>query len=147
MAPNITRHRICVTAAFITCLLVSSVCAAENTSTLVMLNGNMITGWVKGLDQGKLSFGTDDLGTLSVNWDRVATITSSEDRPRPYGGWHPIHRCDGGAARAQAGGAADGLGPRDAGDGPDLRDPPGQGDVLGWAEGLFQRRRQLHEVQ
>ena len=77
MAPNITRHRICISATFITCLLVSSVFAAENTSTLVMSNGNVITGWVKGLDQGKLSFGTDDLGTLSVNWDRVATITSS----------------------------------------------------------------------
>ena len=66
-----------VAAAFIPCLLVSSVCAAATTSTLVMLDDNVITGWVKGLDQGKLSFGTDDLGTLSVNWDRVATITSS----------------------------------------------------------------------
>jgi hypothetical protein len=77
MAPHITRRRIFAAAAFIQCHLLSSICVAENTATLVMMNGNVITGWVKGVDQGKLSFGTDDLGTLSVNWDRVATIVSS----------------------------------------------------------------------
>jgi hypothetical protein len=43
-----------------------------------MQNGNEITGEVKGLDQGQLTFKTDDLGTLSVTWDRVASIVSKK---------------------------------------------------------------------
>jgi hypothetical protein len=52
--------------------------AGDKTDTLVMLNGNQITGTVKGLDQGQLKYSTDDLGTLSVNWDRVASVVSSK---------------------------------------------------------------------
>jgi hypothetical protein len=43
-----------------------------------MQNGNEITGEVKGVDQGQLTFKTDDLGTLSITWDRVASIVSKK---------------------------------------------------------------------
>jgi hypothetical protein len=42
--------------------------ASEKTGTLVLHNGNEITGEVKGLDQGQLTYSTDDLGILSVAW-------------------------------------------------------------------------------
>ncbi len=51
---------------------------AEKTDSLVMQNGNEITGEVKSLDQGQLKYSTDDLGILSVNWDRVASIVSKK---------------------------------------------------------------------
>lgn len=64
--------------ALLLCGTASPVRAGEKTDTLVMQNGNEITGEVKGLDQGQLTFKTDDLGTLSVNWDRVASIVSKK---------------------------------------------------------------------
>jgi hypothetical protein len=64
--------------ALLLCGTASPVRAGEKTDTLVMQNGNEITGEVKGLDQGQLTFNTDDLGTLSVNWDRVASIISNK---------------------------------------------------------------------
>jgi hypothetical protein len=64
--------------ALFSCVTASPVSAGEKTDTLVMQNGNEITGEVKGLDQGQLTFKTDDLGTLSVNWERVASIVGKK---------------------------------------------------------------------
>ena len=52
--------------------------ASEKTDTLVLHNGNEITGEVKGLDHGQLKYSTDDLGILSVAWDSVASIVSKK---------------------------------------------------------------------
>jgi putative salt-induced outer membrane protein YdiY len=49
---------------------------AQKTDKLVLKRGDEITGEVKELDRGKLSYKTDDMGTLSVEWDKVAHLTS-----------------------------------------------------------------------
>jgi hypothetical protein len=46
------------------------------TDVLVLKNGDRITGEVKGLARGKLDYKTDDAGRLSVEWDKVARLTS-----------------------------------------------------------------------
>ena len=46
------------------------------TDVLVLRNGDRITGEVKGLARGKLDYSTDDAGRLSVEWEKVARITS-----------------------------------------------------------------------
>lgn len=69
---------ICLAVALLSCVSPSPVSAGEKTDTLVMQNGNEITGEVKGLDQGQLTYSTDDLGVLSVNWDSVASIVSKK---------------------------------------------------------------------
>ena len=46
------------------------------TDVLVLRNGDRITGEVKGLARGKLDYSTDDAGRLSVEWDKVARLTS-----------------------------------------------------------------------
>ena len=49
---------------------------AQKTDKMVLYRGDEITGEVKELDRGKLSYKTDDMGTLSVEWDKVAHLTS-----------------------------------------------------------------------
>jgi hypothetical protein len=50
---------------------------AQKTDVLVLKRGDAITGEVKQLNRGKLSYKTDDMGTLSVEWDKVAHLTST----------------------------------------------------------------------
>jgi hypothetical protein len=50
---------------------------AQKTDILVLYRGDAITGEVKELNRGKLSYKTDDMGTLSVEWDKVAHLTST----------------------------------------------------------------------
>ena len=49
---------------------------AAKTDVLLLRNGDRITGEVKGLARGKLDYKTDDAGRLSVEWDKVARLTS-----------------------------------------------------------------------
>jgi len=53
---------------------------AAKTDVLVLRNGDRITGEIKGLAYGKLDYSTDDAGRLSVEWDKVARLTS----PHPF---------------------------------------------------------------
>ena len=49
---------------------------AAKTDILVLRNGDRITGEVKSLSRGKLSYSTDDAGKLAVEWEKVARLTS-----------------------------------------------------------------------
>ena len=61
-------------------LLAASVpAAAVKTDILVLQNGDRITGEVKQLLGGRLTYKTDDMGTLSVEWLKVAELTSTTD--------------------------------------------------------------------
>src|SRR5215510_800788 len=57
-------------------LLVAAPLSAQKTDVLVMQNGDRITGEIKGLSRGKLDYSTDDAGTMSVEWGKVARLTS-----------------------------------------------------------------------
>jgi hypothetical protein len=50
---------------------------AQKTDILVLKRGDSITGEVKELNRGKLSYKTDDMGTLSIEWDKIAHLTST----------------------------------------------------------------------
>jgi len=49
---------------------------AVKTDTVILRNGDHITGEVKGLGRGKLDYSTDDAGRLSIEWVKVARLTS-----------------------------------------------------------------------
>src|SRR5262245_56082732 len=49
---------------------------AANTDLVILQNGDRISGEVKGLSRGKLDYSTDDAGRLSIEWDKVARLTS-----------------------------------------------------------------------
>jgi len=56
--------------------LTSSGVRAQKTDILVLRNGDRITGEVRELTRGLLTYKTDDAGTLNVEWDKVASLTS-----------------------------------------------------------------------
>jgi hypothetical protein len=49
---------------------------AAKTDRVILRNGDHITGEVKGLSSGKLDYSTDDAGRLSIEWEKVAQVTS-----------------------------------------------------------------------
>jgi hypothetical protein len=55
----------------------SSVAFAARTDVIVLRNGDRITGEVLQMRQGKVEVKTDDAGTLSIKWDKVASVTTA----------------------------------------------------------------------
>ena len=45
---------------------------------MVLLNGDRITGEVKELAYGQLKFSTDDMGTLYIEWSKIASLTTAQ---------------------------------------------------------------------
>lgn len=64
-------------------LLLVSIClsnpaaAQRKTDTITLYNGDRITGEIKSLLGGRLSFGTDAMGTLDIEWKEIASIDSN----------------------------------------------------------------------
>jgi hypothetical protein len=50
--------------------------AAPKTDVVEFLNGDRITCEIRKLDRGKLTVKTDGIGTISIEWDDVAFVTS-----------------------------------------------------------------------
>ena len=53
--------------------------AADKTDILVFVNGDRLTGEVKSLERGRLRFNTDATGTISIEWDDVASLESKQN--------------------------------------------------------------------
>jgi hypothetical protein len=49
---------------------------AAKTDVVVLRSGDSITGEITELDRGRLTFKTDDMGTLAIEWDKVASVTA-----------------------------------------------------------------------
>ena len=60
-------------------LLIGSARAAraQKTDSVWIRNGDRITGEVKSLSRALLKYSTDDLGTISIEWDKVVRIKST----------------------------------------------------------------------
>ena len=50
---------------------------AARTDTVLLINGNTITGEVETYDFGKLEYSTDSMGTVNIDWEDIVTITSN----------------------------------------------------------------------
>ncbi|MDX1404888.1 MAG: DUF481 domain-containing protein [Woeseiaceae bacterium] len=63
------------------CLLTSASPAsyAAKTDIVVLENGDAVTGEVKSLDFGELRYSTDSMGTVSIEWEEVLSLTSDQD--------------------------------------------------------------------
>jgi hypothetical protein len=72
MIRYLTTTLICLLA-----LIASPAALAEKTDIVVLKNGDKITGEVKGLERGKLSFSTDSMGTVSIEWEDINAVMSS----------------------------------------------------------------------
>lgn len=49
---------------------------AQKADTVVLRNGDRIVGEIKYVDRGALSYKTDDMGTLTIKWDKIRRIIS-----------------------------------------------------------------------
>jgi hypothetical protein len=50
--------------------------AHRKTDVITLYNGDRITGEIKSLQGGRVSFGTDAMGTINVEWKEVASLSS-----------------------------------------------------------------------
>jgi hypothetical protein len=51
---------------------------APKTDVVVFENGDRLTGEVKSLDRGELSFDTDATGTISIEWEKLDSVQSKQ---------------------------------------------------------------------
>jgi hypothetical protein len=59
-------------------ILAAGPAVAARTDVVLLLNGDRITGEVKELAYGQLKFKTDDMGTLYIEWNKIASLTTKQ---------------------------------------------------------------------
>ena len=52
---------------------------AAKTDVVVLVNGNAVTGEVKSLEFGSLRYSTDSMGTVSIDWEDIISVSSQQD--------------------------------------------------------------------
>ena len=60
-------------------LFAAPVSYSAKSDVVTMVNGDQLTGEVKGLERGKLSFKTDATGTIGIEWDDVSSLNSKQN--------------------------------------------------------------------
>jgi hypothetical protein len=65
-------------ALFVCAALLSTPALAAKTDVVVLTNGDHLTGEIKQLRYGRLTFKTDNLGTVSIEWDKIASISTNQ---------------------------------------------------------------------
>lgn len=68
----------CVPAILLCCLFVGPAHAAK-TDTVILVNGNAVTGELKTLEFGALRYSTDSMGTVSIDWEDIVSVTSNQN--------------------------------------------------------------------
>lgn len=60
------------------CALNTPVAYAQKLDTVVLVNGNAVTGEVKSLEFGRLRYSTDSMGTVSIDWEDIVNVSSPQ---------------------------------------------------------------------
>ncbi len=55
-----------------------AVSLAAKTDAVLLVNGNTITGEIKSLEFGVLRYSTDSMGTVSIDWEDIVSITTKQ---------------------------------------------------------------------
>ncbi|MDH4166549.1 MAG: DUF481 domain-containing protein [Gammaproteobacteria bacterium] len=56
----------------------SAISAAPKTDVVILINGDRITGEVKSLEYNRLKLSTDHMGTIYIEWDKIASLQSGQ---------------------------------------------------------------------
>jgi hypothetical protein len=59
--------------------IANSAWSAPKTDVVELVNGDRITGEIKSLEYNQLKLSTDNLGTVYIEWDKVARVTSTQE--------------------------------------------------------------------
>jgi hypothetical protein len=68
-------YRVLLAAALLVAAVPAS--ARDKTDVVILRNGDHLTGEIKGMSRGKLDFNTDDAGRLSIEWDKIKSLSST----------------------------------------------------------------------
>jgi putative salt-induced outer membrane protein YdiY len=60
-------------------VIATSAWSAPKTDVVELVNGDRITGEIKSLEYNQLKLSTDNLGTVYIEWDKVARVTSNQE--------------------------------------------------------------------
>jgi hypothetical protein len=93
-----STHRTVLAAALAGIIVSTTAAAADKTDIMLFKNGDRLTGEVKSLDRGKVSFDTDAMGVIKVEWDDIARCT----RPRPSSRSRMASACHGSLAETSS---------------------------------------------
>ncbi|MBK7902674.1 MAG: DUF481 domain-containing protein [Proteobacteria bacterium] len=76
---DVVRHAVLpvLLLAWLACLCPAAL-AAPKTDVVVLINGDHITGEVKSLEYNQLKLSTDHMGTIYIEWDKIASLQSSQ---------------------------------------------------------------------
>ncbi|MDP2470908.1 MAG: DUF481 domain-containing protein [Candidatus Palauibacterales bacterium] len=77
----VVRHPSAPAFGLLATLLVATLCTpsaafAQKTDVVTLKRGDVLTGEVKQLSRGKLTYKTDDLGTVYIEWEKIAHVES-----------------------------------------------------------------------
>lgn len=70
------NHRAWAFASLMPVFVAEPAIAAPKTDVVVLRNGDRITGEVRQLERGKLQLKTDDMGTIEIEWDKIASVSA-----------------------------------------------------------------------
>ncbi len=73
------RHIQVLLPIIILCGLAASPAYAVKTDIVVLVNGNAVTGEIKSLEFGSLRYSTDSMGTVSIDWEDIVSVTSNQN--------------------------------------------------------------------
>ena len=69
--------RFAALAAWLGLVLLAAPAFGAKTDVVVLKNGDHLTGEVEQLERGRLSLKTDDLGTVQIEWDKIASVAAA----------------------------------------------------------------------
>ena len=49
---------------------------AAKSDVVTLINGNAVTGEIESLEFGVLKYSTDSMGTLTIDWEDIVSVTS-----------------------------------------------------------------------
>jgi hypothetical protein len=75
VARHLVLARIFVTAIILACAAAPA--AAQKTDVVKLTNGDTLTCEIKTLNKARLTVDTDNMGTVNIEWDNVASVASS----------------------------------------------------------------------
>jgi hypothetical protein len=64
--------------AFMLLFVAPAAAIAAKTDVVLLVNGNTITGEIKSLDFGALRYSTDSMGTVTIDWEDIVSITTKQ---------------------------------------------------------------------
>lgn len=72
-------RKLLAAALLLTGMLSSLPAFADKTDKVTLINGDIVTGEIEALEFGTLRYSTDSMGTVSIDWEDIVSVTSDQN--------------------------------------------------------------------